>query len=123
MGKMIWSKVKGIKYMKKFILGLFLISSVASATLLEDVKALNMKPGRENVELKLQKKDGPKDSYFYVDITKNDPDSFEKLVHVIKKLMRQDKYKLNLDIKSFSAFPSGSYYENQRVTFSGTVQN
>jgi len=104
---------------KKLIVGLYLISSIASAARLEDVKILNVMPGRDNFELKLQTKDGPKDSYFYVDITKSDPDSFEKLVYVIKKLMRRDKYKLDLDIPSFSASPSGSYYKSEGLTFYG----
>lgn len=105
--------------MKKIIMGLFFVSSIASAAKLEDVKILNVMPGRDNFELKLQMKDGPRDSYFYVDITKSDPDSFEKLVHIIKKMMRRDKYKLDLDIPSFSASPSGSYYKSEGITFYG----
>lgn len=104
---------------KKLILGLCFISSVASAAILEDVRILNVKSGRDNIELKLQTKDGAKDSYFYVDIVNNDAGSFEKLAHVIKKLMLRDKYKLDLSIPSFSAFPSGSYYKSEGITFYG----
>ena len=108
--------------MKKLILALYCLSSTTMAARLEDVKILNVTPGQENFELKLQTKDGPKDSYFYVDIVKSDPESFEKLVQVIKKLTRQDKYKLDLDIQSFSASPNGSYYRSEGLIFSGPTR-
>jgi len=108
-------------YMKTLILGLFLISSVASAARLEDVNILSVTPGRDNFELKLQVKDGPKDSFFYVDITKSDPDSFDKLGHIIKKMMKRSKHQLNLDIPSFSVSPSGSYYKSDGITFYETT--
>lgn len=108
--------------MKKLILALYFISSIASAARLEDVKILNIMPGQENFELKLQVKDGPKDSYFYVDIVKSDPESFEKMVLVTKKLTRRDKYKLDLDIPSFSASPNGSYYKSEGIGFYGPTR-
>lgn len=97
---------------------LFLISSVASAARLEDVKILTVIPGRDNFQLKLQAKEAPGDSYFFLDITKSDPDNFDKLMHVIKKMMHKNKYKLDLDIPSFSASPSGSYYKSEGINFS-----
>ena len=105
--------------MKKMIIGLLFASNVASAARLEDVRILNIMPGRDHFELKLQIKDGPRDSYFYVDIVKSDPDSFEKLVHVINKMRLRDKYKLDLDIPSFSASPSGSFYKSEGISFYG----
>jgi len=107
--------------MKKLFLGALLISSISFGAQLEDVKILNVVPKQNSFELTLQTKDGPKDSYFLVDISKNDPDSFEKLAQVIKKLVQKDKYKLNLDVISFSDSPSGSYYQSDRVTFYETV--
>lgn len=108
--------------MKKLILAICLFSSVSSAARLEDVKILSIVPGHDNFELKLQSKEGPKGSYFYVDITKRDTNSFEKLVHVINKLMRRQKYKLDMDIQSFSSSPSGSYYKSEGITFYGTAK-
>lgn len=118
---MTWS-YRGKIRMMKYILCLCFFSSFASAAKLEDVKILNIKSGRDNFELKLQMKNGPKDSYFFVDIVKDDKNSFDKLVHVIKKILNKDKYKLDLDIISFSASPSGSYYRSEGINFYGTTQ-
>lgn len=106
--------------MKKLIFSLVLISSLASAADLENVQVLEATSGQDHVKLKLRTKEAPKDSYFYVDITKSDPDAFGKLVDVTKKLLERDRYKLNLNIKSFSASPSGSYYKSDGITFTGT---
>jgi hypothetical protein len=101
---------------------LFLIfSKVSFAARLEDIKILSVKPGQENFELKLQSKDAPKDSYFYIDIVKSDPDSFEKMAHLIKKIMKRDQYKLDLEIPSFSASPNGSFYRSEGIQFFGTA--
>jgi hypothetical protein len=108
--------------MRKFILTLCLIPSIAFATKLEDVKILSVAPGNDKLELKLRSKEGPKGSYFYVDITKRDANSFEKLVHVINKLMRRDKFELDMDIQSFSPSPGGSYYKSEGITFYGTAK-
>jgi len=107
--------------MKIIILSLLLISSAASAALLEDVKILSINPRADYFEMKLQLRDGPPGSYFYVDIVKSDPHSFEKLVQVIHKLTKRDRYKLDLEIRSFSAFPSGSYYRSNDVIFNGSA--
>ncbi len=105
--------------MKKAILVLFFISSISSAARLEDVKILEFASGQDSFELKLKTKDGAANSYFFVDIVKTDPNSFEKLVHVINKLSQRDSYKLDLNIISFSPSPSGSYYSSESVIFSG----
>jgi hypothetical protein len=103
--------------MKPLILSLLFISSVATAAVLEDVTILEAKPGRENFELKLATRDGPENSHFIVDLTKSDPESFEKLVKVVTKMMGKDQYKLDLNIRSFSLSPSGSYYKSEGITF------
>jgi hypothetical protein len=101
----------------------FLFSNFVFAARLEDVRILKITPGRDNFELKLQTKNGPVDSYFVLDVMKSDPESFEKLVHIIKKVAYKDRYKLDLDIPSFSASPSGSYYRSEGITFSGVSQD
>lgn len=106
-----------MKILTAFIIISF--SVLSNAAKLEDVKILSIKPGRDNFELKLQAKEGPASNYFYLDIVKNDPDSFEKMVHVVKKLMNRDKYKLDIDIPSFSISPSGSYYKSEGIVFYG----
>lgn len=88
---------------------------ICLAARLEDVKILEIKPGQENFELKLKAKDAPPGSFFYLDITKNDPESFEKMILVIKKLMQKEKFRLDLDIPSFSVTPSGSYYRSEGI--------
>lgn len=85
---------------------------------LDDVKVLDINYGKDNFELKLHSSEGPKDSYFYVDITKDDPKAFDKLALVIKKMRDEKKFKLDLDIPSFSPKPSGSYYRSSSVDFS-----
>ncbi len=97
-------------------------SNAAFAARLGDVRILNIMPGQGNFQLKLQTKDGPRDSYFFLDITKSDPDSFDKFIHVFKKMMYKNKYRLDLDIPSFSVSPSGSYYKSDGITFSSTTE-
>jgi hypothetical protein len=106
--------------MKKLLILLCLMAGQAWAAKLENVDLLGITPGKDSFELKLSAKPGPKGSYFFVNISKADVDSFEKLALVIKKLERGDRFKLNLDIPSFSMTPSGSYYRSERVKFSGT---
>ena len=45
--------------MKRLVLLLFFLPSVAFAERLEDVRLLNTKPGPDNVEVQLQAKQGP----------------------------------------------------------------
>lgn len=107
--------------MKNFfwlILGITL-PLVTSAARLENVKILSVKPGHENFEIKLQTNNSPPDSFFYLDIMKTDPDSFEKTMLVVKKMIQKENYRLDLEITSFSASPSGSYYRSEGVLLSG----
>ncbi len=103
--------------MKLLVLGLALISSLANAARLEGVSILEIKPEEGNIKIKIQAKDGPKDSYFFVDISKGDPEAFEKLVKAIKKAKHKNQYQLDLSILSFSLSPNGSYYKSEGVTF------
>jgi hypothetical protein len=103
--------------MKRWLLLLCFVPSVAFAARLEDVTVLDAKTGPDSVELKLHSKDGPPGSYFFLDIIKSDPGAFEKLAHVIRKLMARDAYRLDLDIPSFSVSPSGSRYRSEGIGF------
>lgn len=107
--------------MKQWLGILLLVSSVSSAATLEDVNILDIKQGPQNVELKLQSKVGASDSYFYVDIVKEDSESFEKMAQVLNKLTHKGRYRLDLEIPSFSASPNGSYYRSERVRFVGAA--
>jgi hypothetical protein len=103
----------------KIISALIIIPTIAWGAKLEDVKILDITSKQDGIKMKLQVPKGPKDSYFFLEINKADKDSFLKLGQVIKKLMRHDKYKLNLNIPSFSPAPSGSYYRSDDVQFDG----
>lgn len=103
-----------------FLLFLFLMANTASAARVVDVSIISITPAKDTFELKLHASQGPKDSYFIVDIVKSDPASFDKLGIVIKKLEQGDDYKLDLDIPSFSMQPSGSFYRSEYVRFFGT---
>ncbi|QLY26897.1 hypothetical protein HW988_07855 [Bdellovibrio sp. KM01] len=106
--------------MKNLILALFFMSgATASAAQVNNVSLLDIKYSQDKYELKLGANFEGKDTMFFVQIPKSDPDSFEKLSYVIKKLAQGDGYKLNLDIRSFTASPSGSFYRSQDVKFSG----
>jgi len=106
--------------MKKILIGLFLCvaTNSAFAAKLEDVNVLDSAPSKDGLTLKLQVKDGPKDSYFFVNVSKTDRSSFDKLNLVIKKLKNGNDFKLSLDIQSFSISPPGSYYRSEDVSFS-----
>lgn len=107
--------------MKKFIL-ISLLASLSFAARLEDVRLLHVNYGKDSFQLRLQTKEGPLDSYFFVDITKDDKDAFDKLMFVIKKLTQRDNYKLDLEIPSFSVSPSGSYYRSNDIKFFSTLE-
>jgi hypothetical protein len=92
----------------------------AHAARVEDVKVLDLKFKKDFFEVKLQIKDGKPDSFFTVEIIKDDEKAFNKLALVMKKIKKQDGYKLNLDIPSFSAYPSGSHYRSDSVKFTGS---
>ena len=84
---------------------------------LTDVKILELNYTNEKVVLKLHASQGPEDSYFFVNMSKVDPDSFNKLALLAKKLAMGDRLKLNLNIRSFSVSPSGSSYQSNSVSF------
>jgi len=109
--------------MKKALKIIFfcLTINTALAAKVEDVHVLDFKQGKDAFELKLHAKNGPKDSYFLVDIVKNDKSAFEKIALVLKKIKKKDDFKLDLDIISFSMSPSGSYYLSENVTFLGSA--
>lgn len=110
----------------KFILSIFIIgfTSMTFAKNLEDVTLLDIKYVNQGFELKLQTKEqAPKNAYFIVDIIREDEKAFEKLALVLKKQKKKESFKLDLDILSFSAFPSGAYYRSTSVKFSGSIQD
>lgn len=107
--------------MKTILCLIFLsLTMTVHAAKIEDVKVLEVKYLKGSFEVKLQVKDGKKDSYFLVDIVKDDEKAFEKLALVMKKVKKKD-FKLNLEIPSFSAHPSGAYYKSPSVTFTGSA--
>lgn len=106
--------------MRNLFLSFLLMGYSAMAANLEDVDLLSISHGNDGFELKLHAKSGPNGSYFFVNISKNDVHSFDKLALVIKKLEGGNNFKLDLNIKSFSMAPSGSYYRGEFVNFSGT---
>lgn len=97
------------------------LTMTVHAAKIEDVKVLDVKYLKGSFEVKLQIKDGKKDSYFLVDIVKEDEKAFEKLALVLKKVKGKG-FKLNLEIPSFSAHPSGAYYKSPSVTFTGSAE-
>lgn len=113
-------RLEGIK-LYLFMLIIFLVSNHASAAKLEDVKILSYKEGEANFKLKMQLRDAPKGSFFYVDVVKSDSRSFEKLILVLRKLTEREKFKLDMDIPSFTSSPSGSYYRSDGILFHGVV--
>jgi hypothetical protein len=104
-------------YLRLLISFFTLVSSLASAAKLEDVKILSVKSGIDALVLKLHANEAPKDSYFYVSLGKTDPGSFQKMLAVVNKVTQKKNYKLNLDIQSFSPYPSGSFYRSDDITF------
>lgn len=109
--------------MKKLLAFLFLSSLTTSvfAAKLEDVKILDTILSEGHLKLKLQEKGTPADSFFYVDISKDDEDAFRKLSFVIAKQRDEKLVQLDLDIPSFSSYPSGSSYRSHYVDFSGRI--
>lgn len=109
----------------KAVIGFLLLTLVIGTThaaKLEDVTILDLKYEKKSFEVKLQVKDAKKDSYFLIDIVKEDENAFDKLALVLKKLKKKDSFKLNLDIPSFSVSPPGSYYRSNSVTFIGSSE-
>jgi hypothetical protein len=108
--------------MKSLITTILLSLAIGSAhaARLEDVTILHLKSGKDTFELKLQVKGAKKNSYFMVEIVKEDDAAFEKMALVMKKLKKKDSFKLNLEIPSFSVSPPGSHYRSDSVKFSGS---
>ncbi len=105
--------------MKIITLVVYLFSSISLAARLENVVILGGKQGTRNFELKIHAREGAPDSFFYLDISKSDPEAFDKLIHVIRKLTDPEGYRLDLDIPSFSVHPSGSYYRSEDINIFG----
>lgn len=106
---------------KHIVTGLIFLLTAAQghAADLRDVKVLSVEPtDKESIKLKLQAPGGPKNSHFFVDVVKTDPEAFQKIYLVTKKLKAKGGAKLNLTIESFSHTPSGSYYRSESVKFS-----
>lgn len=111
--------------MKKIFMAVILFLSVNSvhAARLEDVSVLDIYYHKDSFQVKIQENKSLKDSFFYVDIIKDDKDSFRKIALILKKFKERDKFKLTLDIRSFSSSPSGSNYKSDNVSFTGAVDN
>ncbi len=101
---------------------LVLLAGSVQAANLNDVALLSLKPKKESFELKLRVKEAKENSYFLVEIGKDDEHALEKLSLVLKKLHLKNSFKLNLTIPSFSVSPSGSYYKSNYVQFSGSSE-
>ncbi len=108
--------------MQKITFILLLVGKIALGAQLNDVKILDVVPTKDSLKLKLHAKTQPKDGYFYLEIMKTDPKSFEKMIQVVKKMRWGDKYDLNISIPSFSPAPSGSSYRSDTVTFGGASE-
>ena len=93
-----------------------LLTSIGgSATPLKEVKILDVVPEQNGVKLTLRSKTGDKNSYFYVHLKKSDPSAFDLLARVAMRLQRKETT-LNLNVISFSEYPSGSHYPADAVT-------
>lgn len=95
--------------------------SIQAATL-NDVVLLSLTPKKESFELKLRVKDAKENSYFLVEIGKDDEQALKKLSMVLKKIHLKNSFKLNLTIPSFSVSPPGSYYKSNYVDFTGSTE-
>jgi hypothetical protein len=103
------------------MIGIFLalfLSLSAEAAKLENVKVLGLAAGTENIKVKLHAPSAPKNSWFFVDVMRDDPEAFSKLSLLLHKLTDKDNFTLDLEIDSFTPSPSGSYYRSPDVRFS-----
>lgn len=110
----------------KTIITFFIFSFVVGSAFADEIKGvsvLDLKYIKGSFEVKLQIKDAKKDAFFLVDIVKEDEKAFDKLALVLKKMNKKESFQLNLDIKSFSPYPSGSYYRSTSVKFIGSAEN
>ncbi len=86
------------------------------ARVLKNVDVLGVDSSPKTVVIEFHAKEQPKGYSFFVEINKKDPKSFQKLSCLLKRLTKNN-YKMDLNIKSFSAKPSGSRYHNNRAHF------
>jgi len=102
---------------------LLLMAQTALAAKLEDVAVLDVKLAKEGFELKLRDLKRAPEGHFMVKLSRDDKEAFEKLALVMKKVHQGEKFKLMLNIASFSAKPAGSEYRSNYVKFEGTALN
>lgn len=107
-----------MKFMTFVLLSFFVLTDLKAATL-TDVEVLEIKSTEEGEELKLKDLKETPDGFFYVTLDKKDKDALAKSALVIKKLLHKDKFKLSLEISSFSSTPAGSSYKSSYVEFKG----
>lgn len=102
-----------------FMFYIFFQFNLASAAQIEDIKILSLEadPALQFFQLKLHGNNLKVDSFFFVKIVNTDPLAFEKMIHVFNKLKTKNQYQIDLNIPSFSAYPSGSIYPSDRVSF------
>lgn len=107
--------------MRKLILTIFLLSHFAEAARLQDINIMDIESKQNSFLLKLQPQGASNESFFFLEISQSDPRSYDKLSHIVKKILYKDEYKFDLNIPSFSEYPSGSYYRSEGVTFYRTL--
>lgn len=105
----------------KILFFLLFALSTAHAAKIEDVRVLSMKYEKSAIVVKLQLKNVKDHSFFTVQIDREDEKALEKVALVLKKVKEKDKFRLSLDIVSFSP-QSGSFYRSQYVTFHGSAE-
>ena len=93
---------------------LLLIATASFAEKLEDVEVLNSKQSKNGITLKLQAIKEGKESFFYVDVTKDDRNSFEKLHFVIQKL-KNESFPIIIIVLRFSV--NISFIESSVLNF------
>ncbi len=98
---------------------LFSFSSFADK--LSELEVLELKLTKSGYVAKMKDKVQTPEGFFFVKITKEDKDSFEKIAQLLRKAQTKNKSKLILDIKSFSPLPAGSIYSSTHVKFEGEI--
>lgn len=100
-----------------------LVSNISFGADLKDVKILKLQTNKQDgLKLTLQEKEAAKESFFYVELSNDGSQSYKKLSEVAKKNAELDKYRLNLEIISFSSSPSGSSYRSNRIVFHQLIE-
>ena len=96
-----------------------LIIRPAQAVILTDVEVLEIKSTEAGEEVKLTDHKETPGGYFFVLLDKKDSALLAKSALIKKKQLLKNKFKLTLEIDSFSATPSGSSYKSSYVEFKG----